>query len=133
VKFRSAAQQTMPTLGRATVGVMGSGSAEHRELAEPLGQLLARLGVNLLTGAGGGVSSRGQDDLSRNHINVLSCAAIVALPGAEGTAAEVALAVRYGKPVVIFCEDPSQVATFHGDVARLTEITRVEEFLRGAI
>jgi len=38
-----------------TVGVMGSGQDEHDELARPLGELLARLGVNLLTGGGGGV------------------------------------------------------------------------------
>src|SRR5215467_5889658 len=45
---------------------------------------------------------QGTHDLSRNHINVLSCAAIVALPGDEGTAAEVSLAIRYGKPVIIY-------------------------------
>ena len=37
------------------VGVMGSGVDEHRALAEPLGELLARAGVHLLTGGGGGV------------------------------------------------------------------------------
>ncbi len=37
------------------VGVMGSGSAEHRERAEPLGRWLAGRGVHLLTGGGGGV------------------------------------------------------------------------------
>lgn len=38
-----------------TVGVMGSGSDEHDELARPVGELLAQLGVNLLTGGGRGV------------------------------------------------------------------------------
>lgn len=38
-----------------TVGVMGSGTDEHDELARPLGELLSRLGVNLLTGGGRGV------------------------------------------------------------------------------
>src|SRR5689334_6479905 len=42
-------------LASRTVGVLGSGSDEHPELAEEVGLLLARLGVNLLTGAGGGV------------------------------------------------------------------------------
>ena len=37
------------------VGVMGSGSEPHRELALPLGAWLARRGVHLLTGGGGGV------------------------------------------------------------------------------
>lgn len=37
------------------VGVMGSGSEGHEELSRPLGTMLARLGVHLLTGGGGGV------------------------------------------------------------------------------
>lgn len=44
-----------PCLAPHTVGVMGSGSDSHRDLAEPLGRLLASLGVNLLTGGGRGV------------------------------------------------------------------------------
>jgi uncharacterized protein (TIGR00725 family) len=162
---------------------MGSGSEEHEALAAALGRLLARLGVNLLTGAGGGVMTAvsrafveaqpatgisigivpcaglddraepkagypnafvqlpilthlpysgplGRHDLSRNHINVLSSAAIVALPGGDGTVSEVELAVRYGKPVVAFCADPAQVAQFHGSVRRLKAIEEVEAFLR---
>src|SRR5262249_5347885 len=134
-----------PTLSTRTVGVMGSGTFEHDEYARPVGEALAHLGVNLLTGGGGGVMTavsravnraprpqgisigiipcasesdrgtpkagypnefvelaiythlpfsgpQGTHDLSRNHINMLSCAAIVALPGGEGTAAEVSLA-----------------------------------------
>lgn len=171
------------SIARATIGVMGSGSEAHEGLAAPLGKLLARLGVNLLTGAGGGVmtsvsrafveakpetgisigivpcagidkraeskagypnefvqlpivthlpcdGSRGQDDLSRNHINVLSSAAIVALPGGEGTASEVELAMKYRRPIVAFSADTSQVARFPGNVRRLTAIEDVEAFLR---
>jgi uncharacterized protein (TIGR00725 family) len=40
---------------RPIVGVMGSGIEPHAELATPLGELLARLGVHLLTGGGAGV------------------------------------------------------------------------------
>ncbi len=39
---------------------------------------------------------------SRNHINVLSADAIVALPGEEGTESEMWLATRYGVPVVAY-------------------------------
>ena len=145
----------MPTLARHTVGVMGSGVDEHDDLARPIGELLADLGVNLLTGGGHGVMTavsrayvrsprasgisigvipcasladrggrkpgypnpfvelpifthlplsgdEGTADLSRNHINVLTSDAIVALPGGDGTASEVALARRYGKPVMLF-------------------------------
>jgi uncharacterized protein (TIGR00725 family) len=145
----------VPTLARHTVGVMGSGVDEHDELARPVGELLAELGVNLLTGGGHGVMTavsrafvrsprasgisigvipcaslsnrarqkpgypnpfvelpifthlplsgdEGTADLSRNHINVLTSDAIVALPGGDGTASEVTLARRYGKPVMMF-------------------------------
>jgi predicted Rossmann-fold nucleotide-binding protein len=39
---------------------------------------------------------------SRNHINVLSADAIVALPGQDGTAAEVWLATQYGVPIIAY-------------------------------
>ncbi len=39
---------------------------------------------------------------SRNHINVLSADAIVALPGEDGTESEMWLAVQYGVPIVAF-------------------------------
>src|SRR5687768_1062191 len=116
-------------LSEATVGVIGSGTDEYEALAGGVGELLAHLGVNVLTGGGRGVmrsvsraftqaqrqrgicigvipcfserergrpkdgypnefielpiythlphsGERGMEDLSRNHINVLSCAAI---------------------------------------------------------
>lgn len=40
---------------RPVVVVIGSGSEEHRAVAEAVGSLLARLGVHLLTGGGRGV------------------------------------------------------------------------------
>ncbi len=43
------------TLAKLTVGVMGSGASAHGEDARAVGELLADLGVNLLTGGGGGV------------------------------------------------------------------------------
>ncbi len=53
------------------VGVMGSGSARHADLAEPLGRALARMGVHLLTGGGAGI----MESVSR---------AFIAVPGREG-------------------------------------------------
>src|SRR5262245_10574192 len=44
-----------PTLAQHTVGVMGSGTDEHEPFARDVGELLADLGVNLLTGGGRGV------------------------------------------------------------------------------
>jgi uncharacterized protein (TIGR00725 family) len=162
-------------LAPKTVGVLGSGTEEHADLAREVGALLARLGVNLLTGAGGGVMTavsraytasartcgicigivpcspedparpragypnpyvelpiythlpksggEGASALSRNHINVLSAAALVALPGGAGTASEIALAVRYGKPVIAY--GPEALG-----VPRARTIREVEAFLR---
>ena len=42
---------------RTVIGVMGSGTDEHADLAEPLGRWLATRGYDLLTGAGPGVMS----------------------------------------------------------------------------
>jgi uncharacterized protein (TIGR00725 family) len=169
-------------LAEETVGVLGSGSNEHAELAQEVGALLARLGVNLLTGGGGGVMTsvsraftqsarrrgisigiipcanerergrpkdgypnqfvelaiythlpysgeRGKDDLSRNHLNVLSCAALIALPGGAGTAAEVALAVDYQRPIIIYSRDQSLVQDFPPAVRRVVMLDEVEQFL----
>lgn len=44
----------------------------------------------------------GKEPLSRNHINILSSDAIVALPGGAGTQSEIELAVHYGKPIICF-------------------------------
>src|SRR5215831_4772609 len=175
---------TMPsTLSKHTVGVMGSGTFEHDEYARPVGEALADLGVNLLTGGGGGVmtavsraftraphrkgisignipcasendrrtpkagypnefvelaihthlpfsGSQGTHDLSRNHINVLSCAAIVALPGEEGTIAEVSLAIRYGKPVIVYSPSPQLVLHFPQPATRVGSISDLRQFLQ---
>jgi uncharacterized protein (TIGR00725 family) len=174
------------TLSQHTVGVMGSGTDEHEDYARAVGETLADLGVNLLTGGGRGVMMsvsraftrrlnrrgicigiipcaseservtpkdgypnefvelaiythlpysgvQGLHDLSRNHINVLSCAAIVALPGEEGTAAEVTLALRYRKPVIAFSPIPGLVARFPPSVQRVDQIDAVREFLRSHV
>jgi uncharacterized protein (TIGR00725 family) len=72
---------------------------------------------------------QGKDDLSRNHINVLSCVAVIALPGAHGTATEVALALDYMKPVVAYSRDPVLVRHFPGAVRRVDTLDGVREFL----
>jgi uncharacterized protein (TIGR00725 family) len=165
---------------------MGSGSAEHDDYARPVGEVLAKLGVNLLTGGGPGVmtavsraftarrgrrgicigiipcvsesdrmspksgypnqfvelaiythlpysGSRGTDDLSRNHINILSCAAIVALPGGEGTATEVKLARRYGKPLVAYSPTAAFMRHLPRSVTRVSSISELTRFLRSCL
>src|SRR5262245_38230393 len=173
----------MATAAKQTVGVIGSGTVEHEECARAVGELLADLGVNLLTGGGRGVmtavsraftrrprtrgicigiipcesetdrarpkagypnefvelsihthlpysGTEGTHDLSRNHINVLSCAAIVALPGEAGTASEIELAIRYGKPLIAYSPNPALVEHFHWLVRRAATIDVVKGIMR---
>ena len=75
----------------------------------------------------------GQHDLSRNHINILSSAAIVALPGGPGTASEVELALSYDKPVIGFGEHEQQLAHYYRQLKRIFDIDAVEAFLRDCI
>lgn len=79
---------------------------------------------------------RGRDgDLpsSRNHLNILTSDAIVALPGAHGTASELRLAVQYRKPTVIYCDEPSAVAHFPDALPRVCALAQVESFLRAKL
>lgn len=161
------------------VGVMGSGTDEHDELAAPLGRVLAEAGVHLLTGGGRGVMEavsrafrgvgtraglvigvcpgriekgayrapsgypnpwvevairthlpdsgvQGRASTSRNHINVLSSDLVIALPGGAGTASEIALAVRYGRPVYSLGRDGRDPPEVHalGGAGEVTEVLR---------
>lgn len=67
--------------------------------------------------------------LSRNHINVLSSDAIVALPGNHGTRNEVGLAVHYGKPVILFGES-EHFADMPASLARTVSLDTVMDFVR---
>jgi hypothetical protein len=72
----------------------------------------------------------GTSALSRNHINVLSSAALIALPGSAGTVSEVELALRYGKPVIVYAPDERLVRAFPSGVRRAATVQEVEDFLR---
>lgn len=169
----------MPIEKKPIIGVMGSGTKEWPELAEPLGRWLAESGVHLLTGGGAGVmtsvsrafaevadrdgriigiipgsvavstlsvkngypnpwieipiythlplsGTRGEEPLSRNHINILSSDAIVALPGGAGTRSEIELAFRYGKPIIQFASKIDSSST----VAKITDsLDEVKKFI----
>lgn len=64
---------------------------------------------------------------SRNHINVLTADAIVALPGREGTEAEMWLAIKYGVPVIAIGAHQESIP--HG-VPIAKSVVDVEAFLR---
>ena len=55
---------------------------------------------------------------SRNHINVLTSDAVVALPGGFGTLSEVHLTLQYGKPVILYLGEPAAGWTIDGKSAR---------------
>ena len=98
-------------------GVMTSVSRAFAEVEERAGLVLAvlpRVEEDGGSEAGTGYPNRwveipirthlgkaGADPSSRNHINVLTSDVVVALPGSSGTASEVALAVAYGRPLVL--------------------------------
>ncbi len=66
-----------------------------------------------------------EDRESRNHINVLTADALVALPGGSGTLSEVRLRLEYGRRVIVFLGDPKEGLTIGGRTAdELREETR---------
>jgi len=66
---------------------------------------------------------------SRNHINVLSADAIVALPGGEGTESEAWLALQYGVSIVAYGDHRDDVP--HG-ITRARSLADVRQFLSRA-
>jgi uncharacterized protein (TIGR00725 family) len=74
--------------------------------------------------------SKGMEITSRNHINVLSSAVVVALPGGAGTASEVALALQYGRPLVAFLKSRSEIPGISEPVRVEPELEGVQSFVR---
>jgi predicted Rossmann-fold nucleotide-binding protein len=70
--------------------------------------------------------SEGTMASSRNHINVLSADAIVALPGREGTESEIWLATQYGIPIVAYGNHGPTVP--HG-IRHVATIDALRDFL----
>ena len=75
----------------------------------------------------------GTDPMSRNHINVLSSNVLVALPGGAGTASEVSLALRYGRPVVAYLRARDEIPDLPAEVRAESDLERVKEFVREKI
>jgi uncharacterized protein (TIGR00725 family) len=71
----------------------------------------------ILTHLAGRLGPGGED--SRNPINVLTAWRIVALPGGEGTRAEIRLALRYERPVLAVTEETRDEAGFLGFLREL--------------
>lgn len=75
------------------------------------------------------LGKEGAERDSRNHVNVLSSDVVVALPGSSGTASEVALALRYGRPLVLF-GDPGRARELPSRVATASTVDEVIAFVR---
>jgi uncharacterized protein (TIGR00725 family) len=76
------------------------------------------------------LGDEGQAPLSRNHLNILSSDVIIALPGGQGTRSEVALALRYDRPVVAFMPPGRDDPGLPQDVPRARTLDEVKAFVR---
>jgi uncharacterized protein (TIGR00725 family) len=75
----------------------------------------------------------GASILSRNHINVLTSDAVIALPGGDGTLSEVLLALRYERQVAAYIEAPGELPGLPAEVRTVRSLAEVDEFLRAAM
>lgn len=73
--------------------------------------------------------TQGTEPMSRNHINILSCNVSIVLPGASGTASEVALALRYGRPVVAYLDDRHQISGLPQGAYVEPDLERLKRFV----
>lgn len=73
---------------------------------------------------------RGVEEMSRNHINVLSSQAIIVLPGGNGTASEASLAVRYERPIISYFGEHGKIVGLDPCIPEARDIREVEDFLR---
>ncbi len=70
----------------------------------------------------------GTDFISRNHANILTANAIIALPGSGGTRNEINLAALFGKPLCLL--GPHDLASdFHPLLPRMAEVADAIKWL----
>ena len=78
------------------------------------------------------LDARGDDGSgtrSRNHINILSSDVVIALPGSAGTASEVELAIRYGRPAMLL-GDTARAGNLPSSVPATESVEDAVEFVR---
>ncbi len=92
---------------RPLIGVMGSGTDEHAELAEPLGRWIAEHGYDLLTGGGQGVMAA-------------ACRGFASIPGRRG----VSVGVLPGDPATPGTPPPPGYPNRWVDIAIRTHLPR---------
>jgi uncharacterized protein (TIGR00725 family) len=77
--------------------------------------------------------SEGADLESRNHVNVLSADVVIAVAGSSGTRSEVCLAVEYGRPVVAYVQDRSDIPELPETVRVVSDLAGLQRFVRRAL
>ena len=77
--------------------------------------------------------SSGTDPRSRNHINVLSSDAIIALPGGHGTSSEIRLALHYRRPIVAFLKHSDEIPNLPRGVRVRHDFEAVKKIIEGEI
>jgi predicted Rossmann-fold nucleotide-binding protein len=68
------------------------------------------------------------DTLTRNHVNILSSDVVIVLPGNTGTRDEIGLCLRFGKPLLGFCEPAAFGAGMPG-LMTTTALAEVANFM----
>jgi uncharacterized protein (TIGR00725 family) len=113
------------------IGVLPGGSAQE---AWPTRQGYPNPWVEIAVVTHLPLSGReGTDPMSRNHINVLSSNVLVALPGGPGTASEVALALRYRRPIIAYLRTREEIPDLPAAVRVESDLEKVKEFVREEI
>jgi len=72
---------------------------------------------------------KGAEPMSRNHINILSAQVIIALPGSAGTASEVALALRYRKPLICYLDGREQIEGLPAEALVEADLEKIQQFV----
>jgi len=75
------------------------------------------IAIPVLTGMG----------MARNCINVLSSTVVVAFPGGTGTISEIAIALKYGRPVILVGFDTGDLFSGHEKAGRLFSVKSPEQ------
>ena len=126
----SRAFQAVPDRAGLVIGVLpadpGAPGRAPRGYPNPWVEIAIRTHLSARGSDGGSLSSR-------NHVNVLSSSAIVALPGGAGTASEVRLARRYGVPLIAYLEDRGEIPDLPPEVRAESDFARVRQFVLEAI
>ncbi|GAB4530669.1 MAG: hypothetical protein Tsb0010_12290 [Parvularculaceae bacterium] len=70
---------------------------------------------------------------SRNHINILSAAAVIVLPGGAGTRSEAELCVRYARPTIAFLKDAKELPGLPPEIPITDRREDIEQFVARAV